>query len=236
MPNGNAAVIDRVVSATRALAVAGEQDMVWGHAAVRDPAGRGVWMKGAGWGFDEITPDRIQLIGWGGELLSGAGKPHIESHIHLAVMRARTDVNASVHTHSPSVNAFSSLELPLRALSHDGVLFDEPQVPRSPLSGDLISDAERGSALAAALGDHVACLMPRHGLVAVGATEAHAVMHAVLLSSACRTMLTALAAGEIRSWSDPAELAEKKAHVWPDSQISAGYAYLVRRAESQSLG
>jgi ribulose-5-phosphate 4-epimerase/fuculose-1-phosphate aldolase len=223
-------IVDRVVTATRSLGVAGEQDLVWGHAAIRDPDGRGVWMKASGWGFDEITAERIQLVGWDGGVLEGTGKAHIESHIHLSVMRARSDVNASVHTHSPAVNAFSALQVPLRALSHDGVLFDEPQIPRSPLSGDLISDAERGSLLAKSLGDHLACLMPRHGLVTAGPTEAHAVMYAVLLSSACRTMLSALDAGEVRSWSDASELADKKRHVWPDSQIVAGYDYLVRRS------
>jgi len=231
VPADARSVIDRVVNATRALAVAGEQDMIWGHAAIRDPDGRGVWMKTSGWGFDEITAERVHLVGWNGELVVGEGKPHIESHIHLSMMQARPDVNASVHTHSAPVNAFSALDVPFRALSHDGVLFDQPQVPRSPLSGDLISDISRGAQLAEALGQHLACLMPRHGLVSVGPTEAHAVMYAVLLTSATRTLLSAMSAGELHSWSDPEEIAEKKLHVWPDSQINAGYAYLVRRAQ-----
>jgi L-fuculose-phosphate aldolase len=49
-------VIKEVTEASLALAAAGLTDMVWGHAAVRDPAGRGVWMKASGWGFEEITP------------------------------------------------------------------------------------------------------------------------------------------------------------------------------------
>lgn len=44
-------MIEEVVRASRALAAAGLTDMVWGHAAIRDPDGRGVWMKAAGWGF-----------------------------------------------------------------------------------------------------------------------------------------------------------------------------------------
>ena len=51
-----APVIKEVTEASLALAAAGLTDMVWGHAAVRDPAGRGVWMKASGWGFEEITP------------------------------------------------------------------------------------------------------------------------------------------------------------------------------------
>lgn len=232
MTGADADVRHRVVRASAALAAAGQQDLVWGHVAVRDPQGRGAWLKAAGWGFAEVTAPRVVLVDWAGEVLDGDGRAHIESHIHLSVFRARPDVDSSVHTHPAAVNAFSALEVPLRAISHDGVLFADPQVPRSPLSGDLIRDRVLGDALAAALGQERACLMPRHGLLAVGADEAEAVLHAVLLTSACAAMLQAMAAGPLRSWSDTEELAAKRAHVWPRSQLVAGYEHLVRTAEA----
>ena len=225
-----ASALDRVVLASGALAAAGLEDMVWGHVAVRDPDGRGVWMKAAGWAMAEVTPERVLLVGWDGAVLQGHGNAHIESHIHLQAMLARPDVGVCVHVHPPSVHAFAALDVPMRAISHAGVLFADPQVPRYPGSGDLIADPASGAALAAALGVAPACLMPRHGLVAVGPDTAHAVMHAVLLTQACEAMLAALAAGEVRSYSDADELSAKRAHVWPASQINAGYEYLVRRA------
>lgn len=42
--------IELTVRASRALGAAGLSDMVWGHASVRDPDHRGVWMKAYGWG------------------------------------------------------------------------------------------------------------------------------------------------------------------------------------------
>lgn len=220
----------QVVEACRALAFAGQQDLVWGHVAIRDAAGRGVWMKRSGLGFDEVSVSDIHLVGWDGTVVEGSGKPHIESHIHLSTMRARADINASVHTHSSAVNAFSALDLPLLALSHEGVLFADPQVPRSTLSGDLVSTVARGDELALSLGPAPACLMPRHGLLAVGESVAAAVMHAVLLDGACNVYLRAASAGSIRRWSDADELREKALHTWPSSQLQAGYDYLVRRA------
>ena len=220
----------RVVEAGRALAVAGQQDLVWGHVAVRDPDGRGAWLKRSGIGFDEVTTDDVQLVGWAGELLAGSGGTHVECHIHLQVMRARPDVVTSVHTHPPAVNAFSALDRPLAAISHEGVLFAGDRLPRSPLSGDLVADVDTGASLAAALGRAPACLMPRHGLLAVGDSDAAAVMHAVLLEAACRLHLQASAAGPIRSSSDPEELRAKTTHVWPSRQLDAGYAHLLRRA------
>ncbi len=55
-------LIAEAAQANRALGASGQSDLVWGHASVRDPEGRGVWMKAAEWSFEEITPDRIVLV------------------------------------------------------------------------------------------------------------------------------------------------------------------------------
>ena len=41
-------LIAETAQANRALGASGQSDMVWGHASVRDPGGRGVWMKASG--------------------------------------------------------------------------------------------------------------------------------------------------------------------------------------------
>ncbi len=79
-------------------------------------------------------------------------------------MRARTEVNVTVHTHSAAVNAFSALGVPLRPLSHDArVVFTEHGLPRHTATANLVRTAELGRALAADLGAARACLMPQHG-------------------------------------------------------------------------
>jgi L-fuculose-phosphate aldolase len=230
----SADVITDVKDASIALAAAGLTDMVWGHAAVRDPDGRGVWMKASGWGLEEVTSDRIVLVSPGGEVLSGDGRRHIEYPIHTEIMRVRPDVGATVHTHAPALTAFACLDVPLLPISHDGVLFSEPQVPRLSRTGALIATADLGAALADALGDGRACLMPNHGAVTVGPDIATAVMHAVLLERACRTQLMALAAGDPKTWSDASEAAFKREQVWNPGQMQAGYRYLVRKTENES--
>lgn len=222
---------DRVAEATQALGVADQQDLVWGHVSARDPDGRGLWIKASGFGFDEVTPDRVLLIGWDGEVRAGLGRCHIEYPIHAEILKARPDVNWVVHTHPAAVNVFTSLNLPLRALSHDGVLFCHPQLPRFA-DGDLITTPERGEALATTLNTHIGCLLPAHGLVCIGDSAAQAVMRAVLLTRACAVMIAALAAGGPAAWSSDAELDTKRQTTWPDSQLEAGYAYLLRRSGS----
>ncbi|MGW1712845.1 class II aldolase/adducin family protein [Streptomyces sp. NPDC002156] len=223
--------IDETVRASRALAAAGLTDMVWGHAAVRDPDGDGVWMKASGWGFEEIDTERVLLVGRAGDVRHGEGKRHIEYPIHTEIMARRPDVGCVVHTHAPALSAFASLDTPLLPISHDGVVFCDPQVPRFTETGALIATRELGAALAETLGDGPACLMPRHGAVTAGPDAATAVMYAVLLERACRTQLMAMAAGGPKTWSDDAEAAFKRNQVWNPAQRDAGWNYLQRLSE-----
>ena len=223
-------LIAETAQANRALGAAGQSDMVWGHVSIRDPEGRGVWMKASGWSFEELTPDRVVLVTPEGEVLAGSERRHIEYPIHTEVLNARPDLNSVVHTHAPAAVSFAALDQPLLAISHDGVEFAEPQIARFTRTGALIKSAELGKALAETIGDGVGCLIPQHGLVTVGPNPATAVMRALLLARACHVQLQAMAAGPIRRSSDSAEIALKKAEVWPQSQVDAGYAYLCRKS------
>jgi ribulose-5-phosphate 4-epimerase/fuculose-1-phosphate aldolase len=229
-PSNAAEAITLAATGNRALAAAGQSDMVWGHASVRDPEGRGVWMKCSGWGFEEVDEQKIVLVTPEGKVLHGSGRRHIEYPIHTEIMARRGDVGAVVHSHSDAANAFSALDVPIRPLNHAGSLFSYPDVPRFTLTGGLISTRELGQALADALGAAPACLMPQHGIVAVGKDLPAAVMTAVLLDKACRTQLNAMAAGPLKLWGAEEDTVAKRAVVWSDSQLLAGWEYLVRAA------
>jgi ribulose-5-phosphate 4-epimerase/fuculose-1-phosphate aldolase len=229
-PPDDAAAVSLAVDGCRALAAAGQSDMVWGHPSVRDPAGRGVWMKASGWGFEEVDADRVVLVAPDGQVLAGIGPRHIEYPIHTEVMEARPDVGAVVHTHSPAACQFAALDVPLRPLDHAGSLFCYPPVPRFGQTGGLIKTRALGQAVAAALGDAVALLLPQHGIVTAGRDLPAAVMTAVLLDRACRTQLDAMAAGPLRVWGQEEDTVAKRADVWAPGQLRAGYEYLLRQA------
>ena len=232
----SAEVVDLTVRVHRALAAAGLTDMVWGHASVRDPDGRGAWMKASGWGFEEVQPDRVLLVSPDGEVLAGRGTRHIEYPIHTEILGRRSDVGCVVHTHAPALSAFASLSVPLLPISHDGVLFCDPPVPRFTATGALIATAELGRAVADALAQASACLMPQHGAVSLGPSVEAAVMYAVLLERACRTQLMAMAAGGPQVWSDAGEAQLKRHQVWNGDQLEAGWQYLLGRGEPMSPG
>ena len=232
VPADDGAAIALAVDGCRVLAAAGQADMVWGHPSVRDPQGRGVWMKCSGWGFEEIDAGRIVLVSPGGEVLSGAGPRHIEYPIHTEIMAARPDVGAVVHTHSPAACQFAALDVALLPLDHAGSLFCYPAIPRFALTGGLIKDQSLGRALAGALGEAIAILLPQHGIVTVGPDLPAAVMTAVLLDRACRTQLGAMAAGPVRAWGPEDDTVAKRADVWAPRQLRAGYEYLLRQASA----
>jgi ribulose-5-phosphate 4-epimerase/fuculose-1-phosphate aldolase len=220
----------QVVLASRALAAAGQGDMVWGHIAVRDPQGRGIWIKAPGWGLEEVWEDRVQLVSFEGEVLAGTGTPHKECPIHLELLRARPELECSVHTHARGAVSFAALGAPLLAVSHQGALFGGADVPRFGVTGGLVTTPDLGRQLAATVGDAPAALMPKHGLVAAGSTVGTAVMHAVLLEQACRIQLDAMAAGEVKVHSDQAEALAKRAQCWPTGQLETGWRYWLRKS------
>ncbi len=98
-----AGIRELVALSSRILGHTDQGDLVWGHASARDPHGRGVWMKASGWGLEEITPDRVQLVSPSGEVLEGTSGRHSEYPIHTEIMAARADVGGVVHTSSSRI-------------------------------------------------------------------------------------------------------------------------------------
>lgn len=222
-----------VVLASRVVAHAGQSDLVWGHVSVRDPAGRGAWMKSAGWGLEEVVADRVVLVDGQGEIVAGDGPRHVECFIHTEVLAARDDAGCVVHTHAAAPTAFAALDVPLRPISHEGALFVPPDIARFSGTSGLVRTAELGAQVAAELGERNALLLPGHGVVAVGADVPTAVMTAVLLDRACRLQLDVEAAGGPRRWTPDAEALEKRATCWSPRQIDAGWRFLARRAAAE---
>jgi ribulose-5-phosphate 4-epimerase/fuculose-1-phosphate aldolase len=222
---------DHVALGCRILGLEDQGDFVWGHVSVRDPEGRGIWMKASTYGFEEIGREQVLLVSWDGEVLEGDGRRHIEYPIHTELMRARDDVNCVVHTHAPWAVAFASTHEPLRPISHEATYFVPPEVARFTKTGDLITTAELGADVAGAVGDGNAAFMLHHGIVTCGGDVVSGVMAAVLLERACRTNIRALAGGGPKSWSSDEEALSKRDHCWPPALLRQAWDYLERRLD-----
>lgn len=219
---------DLVATACRVLAATGHGDLIWGHASARDEAGRGVWLKAASWGLEEVSRDRVHLIDREGSILAGDGQRHSEYPIHTEIMAARSDVGGVVHVHSPHAVALSASGEPLRPVGHTANFFAPHGVGRFTDTADLILTPELGKAVAAQLGPCYGLFLVNHGIVTVGADVRTATVAAVLLEMACRQQLLTHGFGGWPSWSDPAESASKRRNIYPDHAVRAVWDYLVR--------
>lgn len=223
-----------VATASRILAAAGQGDLIWGHASARDPGGRGVWIKSANWGLEEVTADKVHLVSDDGEVLDGGGPRHSEYPIHTEIMTARPDVGGVVHTHPPHAVALAATGQPLRPVSHAANHFVPPDIPRFTQTADLILTRDLGKAVAAELAASSAIFLVNHGIVTVGKDLRTATVAAVLLERACAQQMLTHAFGGWPAWSAPDESLSKRANIYADGPVRAVWDYLARSLGSSA--
>jgi ribulose-5-phosphate 4-epimerase/fuculose-1-phosphate aldolase len=125
-------------------------------------------------------------------------KLYYERWIHGEVYKARPDVGAIVHSHSPTVVPFASTKAPLRPLLHNASFlgFGTPvfEIRKHVANSDLmISTAELGKAMATTLGAKAEVVLLRgHGNVVVGPTIQIAVFRAYYTEINARQQLQAI--------------------------------------------
>jgi len=133
-----------------------------------------------------------------------------ERFIHSEIYKARPDVRAVAHSHSPSIVPFGVSSVPIRPVYHmaafigDGLpIFDIRKAVG--MTDMLVSNAERGRALAQALGNKVAVLMRGHGMAVVGPALPYAVGRSIYLELNARVQAQAMGLGGGVTYLDPEE-------------------------------
>ncbi len=144
-------------------------------------------------------------------------RPFLERFIHSAIYRARPDIGAIVHSHSPAVIPFSVVsEAPLRPIFHMAGFIGTkaPIFEIRDVAGDasdmLVRTPELGDALAGCLGNSATVLMRGHGSTCVGDDVKQAVFRAIYLEVNARIQIDASHLGR-PSFLSPAEAANADA-------------------------
>ena len=126
---------------------------------------------------------------------------YLERFIHGEIYKARPDVQAIVHNHSPAVISFSVGSTPLRAVTHDSA-FLLGGVPIwdyrdfGTANGALVDTPQRGRALAAKLGERPVVLLRNHGVALVGGSLPQVVQQSVWLEKNAQIQSDLLARGD----------------------------------------
>lgn len=221
--------------ACRILHMEGHADMTLGHLSLRDPSGRGVWIKRSGIGLGEVMgPEDFVLIDFDGCRLAGEGRLHKEWPIHTEVLRARPDLCSVGHSHPFYGTAFSALDVELQAVSNEAVSLGLP-VGRFDETTGLIDTPVLGVSLARSLGSGSTVLMRNHGVLFAGSSIAEAALMGIFLEGACRAQMQLLATQISYKATSPSELAKKKNQVFDAPLIDTFWSFYKRKLEMRSI-
>jgi HCOMODA/2-hydroxy-3-carboxy-muconic semialdehyde decarboxylase len=204
------AVIEDLVIGNRILYV---QDVVdsYGHISARHPHDPQRFLMSRARAPGLVTAADIQEFGLDGELARPDARPaYSERFIHSEVYKARPDVNAVVHSHSPTVVPFSVTQVPLRPIR---AAFFYPEVPvfdtraAAGWTNLLISTPALGKALAQTLGQNSVALMRGHGNVVVAPNVRTVVYRAIYTEANAKLLLQAKMLGGPITYLAPEEAA-----------------------------
>jgi ribulose-5-phosphate 4-epimerase/fuculose-1-phosphate aldolase len=202
-------LIDELVTANRILATEGIVDG-YGHVSVRDSRNPSHYFLSRSLAPGLVTAADIIEYDLDSNPIGDDRPSYRERFIHSEIYKARPDVMAIVHDHSPAVIPFSVSSVPLRAVAHMAAFIGEgvPVFEIRDVDGMtdmLVSNPKRGLALAKVLGDHPAALMRGHGAAVVGATVKEAVGRAYYLDLDARLQEQALLLGGKVTYFEPEE-------------------------------
>ena len=145
--------------------------------------------------YGTLTEEDIVVADFDLEPLEGEGAPSSESLLHVAIYRARPDVEAVIHTHSAysSVAAVAGLEIP--------PIIDEMMIalggPISVSNYAAPASQELADNVCVALGERNAALIKNHGAVGVGRDLAEALEVCTLVERVAQVFVYASLLGNL---------------------------------------
>jgi ribulose-5-phosphate 4-epimerase/fuculose-1-phosphate aldolase len=215
-------LIEDLVYANRILYDQGVVD-AFGHVSARDDKDPNRFLLARSVAPALVTSSDILEFDSNGEPIDARGRTvYLERFIHAAIYRARPDVKAIVHSHSPAVIPFGVTGTILRPIDQMSAFLGAGAPifeirDAAGMTNLLITDNKLGDALARALGDKAVVLMRGHGSVAVGDSILQVVHRAIYTEANARLQAEAARLGPI-NFLTPEEAA--KADAVTDSKAS----------------
>jgi ribulose-5-phosphate 4-epimerase/fuculose-1-phosphate aldolase len=210
-----AVAVDLVV-ANHILAKNGVLDS-FGHVSVRDPRNPERYLQMQAIAPRDVTLGDLIAFDLDSHALNARGRPvYRERFIHGQIYKMRPDVNAVVHSHSPTVIPFSVTEKPLRAIFHNGHFLGQttPVWEIRDHAGEqnnmLVLTNELGRSLAQALGSGSVVLMRGHGNAVAGPDLKTTVFRAIYTEINAKLQIQAVMLGGPITFLNEYEAAKKQ--------------------------
>lgn len=175
----------------------GLQTGTGGNLSVRLATQQAFIIKPSGIGFAECNPDNLLVVDPDGHILIGTGKPSKDMPFHLGIYRMRPDINAIMHVHSPWATGWAACnkQIPCLTVHARAKLGQIPMVAVESDSGN-----QRPEAIVAVFKDSRirACMLEKHGSVAVGDSLLKARQFAELIEETAQIAAVAAMVGMAR--------------------------------------
>jgi HCOMODA/2-hydroxy-3-carboxy-muconic semialdehyde decarboxylase len=201
-------LIGDLVHANHILAARGIVDG-FGHVSARDPNDPARFLIARSMAPALVDANDVMTLCLDGEPAPGDDrKPYLERFIHGELYRARADVHAIVHSHTPSLIPFGVTPQPLRPIFHMAATIGSeiPVFEIRDAAGDasdlLVKTQALGKELAQSLNRDAVVLMRGHGMTAVGNDLPEAVFRAVYAEANARLQADAMRIGSVTYLSD----------------------------------
>jgi len=154
-----------VVTACRELVSTGLVRGTSGNVSIRDPVTGLIAVSPSGTEYATMDPQDVAVLTDDGDVPEGRLMPTTEAGMHLGIYRARSDVRAVVHTHSPFATTLAALREPVPAVHY--ILAKAATTVRvAPY--ERYGTREIAEACVRTLGTDQGVLLANHGVVAVG--------------------------------------------------------------------
>jgi HCOMODA/2-hydroxy-3-carboxy-muconic semialdehyde decarboxylase len=196
------ALLEDLVAANRILSDHGVLD-AYGHISARDPAHpRHYWISRSMAPALVTAADIIACDLDNRPVRPGETRLFFERVIHGEIYKARPDVMAVLHNHSPSLIPFCNSDTRLRPMVGSAAFLGEGapvfDIRTVDDEGDLnICTIPQAQGLAQALGRHGLLLLRGHGAVAVGESIRQVVRRAIIAESNAKQQLQASLLGPV---------------------------------------
>ena len=198
----SATVIEDLVAANRILVAEGVLD-AYGHVSIRHPSNSNRYLLSRSLAPILVTADDIIEYDLDSVPVNANGRTSVlERFIHGEIYKARTDVAAVIHSHSPAVIPFSVTQVPMQPVYHQATflyggvpVWEIRDVDNLDAAALLVRNGPLGKSLAAKLGDRPVALMRGHGNVVAGPDLQTAVKYAVFTEMNARLQTIAIGLG-----------------------------------------
>jgi len=171
-------------------------DLTYNHISARVPGEPGHFLVKADNVFmEQVTASNLVKYDVEGRQMMDAGHKASPAayNLHAAVLKARPDIMAAVHTHSPANLAVSAQKHGLLPITQQAMRFYD-RVAYYP--NEVDDTTPEGTAkLAQALGDKWTMILENHGALVCGSSLAEAYIYHHFFELACRAQVGALAGG-----------------------------------------